>query len=959
MGGSENMTAFARIAQIGANTRLTDPANVPVPASAPNPRFASEPVLWISVAGGTSIFSFARCSAQVFTGNSQVFSGSPAMAWTLIELAPLSFFAHQTLMNLKGGLPVMCVLLSAQATTPVSTSAISTAVAAGELVANTAANATPSAWFGMVLQDRILRDPALWSKEISDAITASGGDASAWAPFASDLQSLGTPARPIFILDHVGRPFTNPVPSFTVTTNSSSTIVTPTGGNSGVALPPSGPVRIAFTSGAHPIVAGVESEGGAFEGAYQLPPNERYVQALDAETWLDDRETPQATQLSRWNANSFLDPIPDGNPYFARLVDDMRSTVGGGGVGLAGWAFVKESLLDKTKDWPLVPGDDSTQFLKLVQQLTSPPGPNAPTPATVRLLVNQFLQIENNNFDDGQTVLAVLWAFFAATFPLTAFGAFATDPAGFGVLFGCMAAALFLIDTTWTIDVLRAVGESSKSMVEGLAQISAAIATWSPYPATGFDNPLYTSPFQIAGVTVDDIIHFGVYHQKFVVGKSGVGDFFGYLGGIDINSDRPDSPIHRAIFPYHDVQARLTGPALRDLIQSFAERAAFDHWTLPFPLPDAVGAAGNHLVQIGRTYYKPHATPGFSFAPQGETLIHRSNLRAIRAARDYIYIEEQYFTPDDEYLNALCDAASHAQALVITLCMQNGQVYGPIRRTQALQKLANAWGTRLRVGGLIRRHMNPTPVTGVNLGRLVLMDDLPASQASLSVGPTSHVPDPPFWAFVGGELMQVESKGANVDPKKITLNVNRGPTGTVQNWGAKVDTRQKGAPVMCVNVPHIYVHAKLMIIDDVFLSVGSANMNRRGHFHDGEINALALPQHLKRDPTNPARVLRCRLWGEHLGLTPEMGLSLLADPLGALQYFDRPWLAGNRHQPLSWSDAPTDTEQSFSSSDSLMSDLMSIVVGGIQHLDEHTLWPVLVDPTSFSDPNSGKTGPEL
>ena len=71
------------------------------------------------------------------------------------------------------------------------------------------------------------------------------------------------------------------------------------------------------------------------------------------------------------------------------------------------------------------------------------------------------------------------------------------------------------------------------------------------------------------------------------------------------------------------------------------------------------------------------------------------------------------------------------------------------------------------------------------------------------------------------------------------------------------------------------------------------------------------------------------------------------------------WLAGNRHQPLSWSDAPTDTEQSFSSSDSLMSDLMSIVVGGIQHLDEHTLWPVLVDPTSFSDPNSGKTGPEL
>jgi phosphatidylserine/phosphatidylglycerophosphate/cardiolipin synthase-like enzyme len=957
------MTAFARIAQIDGKTGLTAPADVPVLASAPNPRFASEPVVWVSVSGGTAIFAFARSSVQVFTGNSSVFSGDPPMSWTLIELAPLAFFAPQALLNLKGGLPVMYVLISPQGSSPIPGGAASKVVGPGELVANTAGTAVPSAWFGLVMQDRILRDPALWSREIADAITASGGDASSWAAFAADLQTLEAPPRPIYILDHVGRPFTaspaNPIPTFTLTTSTGSSVVTPAGGNTGIPLPVSGPVHISFSSAMHPIVAGVESEGGAFEAPYQLPPKERYAQVIDVEAWLDDRETPQATQLSRWNLNSFLEPIPDGNPYFARLVQDMRSTIGGGGVGFAGWAFVKESLLDKTLGWPLIPGDDGTQFLNLVKQLTSPQPPNPPTPATVRLLVNQFLQVENNNFDDGETVLAALWAFFAATFPLAAFGAFTTDPAGFGVLFGCMAAALFLIDTSWTIDVLRNVAESSKSMVEGLTAISVDIPKWSPYPATTSDNPLYKPPFQLAGIVVDDIIHFGVYHQKFVVGKAGGGDFFGYLGGIDINSDRPDSPIHRAIFPYHDVQARLTGPALRDLIQTFAERSAFDKATLPFAVPDSVSPAGNHLVQIGRTYYKPDSTPGFPFAPQGETLIHRSNLRAIRAARDFIYVEEQYLTPDDEYLGALCDAAAHAEALIITLCMQNGQIYGPIRRTQALKKLANAWKTRLKVGAPIRRHLNPTPATNVNLGRLVLLEDLSGSQNVMQVGPTSHVPEPPFWAFVGGELMQVAAKGANVDPTKISLTVNRGPTGTVQNWGAKVDSRQKGSPVMCVNVPHIYVHAKLMIVDDVFLSVGSANMNRRGHFHDGEINALALPQHLKRDPTNPARLLRCRLWGEHLGLTPEMGLSLFADPLSALPYFDRPWLAGNRWQPLSWSDAPTDTEQSFSSSDSLMSDLMSLAVGGLQHFDEHTLWPVLVDPTSFSDPNPGSTGPEV
>jgi phosphatidylserine/phosphatidylglycerophosphate/cardiolipin synthase-like enzyme len=559
----------------------------------------------------------------------------------------------------------------------------------------------------------------------------------------------------------------------------------------------------------------------------------------------------------------------------------------------------------------------------------------------------------------------VLWGLFAANFPAAAFGSFATNPAGFGVLMGALAAANFLIDTSFTLDALKAIAESSKSMVDDLATISADIAHWSAYPATTSDNPLYTPPLKVVGLTVDDVIHFGVYHQKFVVGKTPAGKLFGYLGGIDINSDRPDSPIHRAIFPYHDVQARLTGPALKDLIQSFAERCAYDHVTPPFDVPATPPlidqGPASHLVQIARTYYPPKTAPGFPFAPKGETLIHRSNINAIDAAREFIYIEEQYFTPDEEYLQHLVDAADHTEALIITCCMQNGQIYGPQRRTDVFAKLIARWGTRVKIGALVRRFLNPTPATVGDLGRAVLKEDIGTGSdlSTVVVGPVARIPTPPFWMFVANELMQVTEAGAaDTLADQVTLTVNRGPLGANPRWGSKVETRQKGSPVLCVNVPHIYVHAKLMIVDDVFLSVGSANMNRRGHFHDGEINAIAMPQHLKRDPANPARVLRCQLWGEHLGLTPEMGLSLLTDPLSALGYFDRPWFAGNRWQPLTWSGVLDDAEQGFSSSDTIGAELIKLAVGTLVNIEKSTFWPVLVDPTTFSDPNPNLPGPE-
>jgi len=90
----------------------------------------------------------------------------------------------------------------------------------------------------------------------------------------------------------------------------------------------------------------------------------------------------------------------------------------------------------------------------------------------------------------------------------------------------------------------------------------------------------------------------------------------------------------------------------------------------------------------------------------------------------------------------------------------------------------------------------------------------------------------------------------------------------------------------------IYVHAKTVVIDDVFVMLGSDNMNRRSWTHDSELSIAVLDEEAdERIPRDPAglgdgarrfaRDLRLRLWREHLGATTDDGL------VNAHEAFDR------------------------------------------------------------------------
>lgn len=98
----------------------------------------------------------------------------------------------------------------------------------------------------------------------------------------------------------------------------------------------------------------------------------------------------------------------------------------------------------------------------------------------------------------------------------------------------------------------------------------------------------------------------------------------------------------------------------------------------------------------------------------------------------------------------------------------------------------------------------------------------------------------------------------------------------------------------------IYVHAKVMIVDDAFAVIGSSNISRRSQTSDSELSVAVVDGDVVPSTMDGAPALVCRfakelrvsLWSEHLGLG---GQGLLDDPIASLE---------------SWPDESTSTPQS-------------------------------------------------
>ena len=94
---------------------------------------------------------------------------------------------------------------------------------------------------------------------------------------------------------------------------------------------------------------------------------------------------------------------------------------------------------------------------------------------------------------------------------------------------------------------------------------------------------------------------------------------------------------------------------------------------------------------------------------------------------------------------------------------------------------------------------------------------------------------------------------------------NNGADTTRGQLGCLADADDDGARFLATTVSArsggltgpLYVHAKIGIVDDAWLSIGSANLNEHSFFNDTEMNVVTCDHGL-------ARQTRLRLWAEHL-----------------------------------------------------------------------------------------------
>ncbi|WP_186075148.1 phospholipase D-like domain-containing protein [Burkholderia gladioli] len=269
----------------------------------------------------------------------------------------------------------------------------------------------------------------------------------------------------------------------------------------------------------------------------------------------------------------------------------------------------------------------------------------------------------------------------------------------------------------------------------------------------------------------------------------------------------PTGPLSAAVYtrtnPYQDYACQVVGKALKRLHQNF-ERGwkpfAPPQWqtneltSLPSKIP-SLPEDPAYRVQIVRT--QPH---------EHEKTIKRAYLQATSFARNYIYMENQYFFYPE--------FARHLK--------QERQKFH-----EAWSKLSNKPQQEAPILHLFVVTPHPqdpgmVPRTYDTMAELGHGDAWKGEQVLSDKGKTSET----YTNAKGENTFHPESAQELRDTIGLKVSIARLRTSGVT-----------ANQVMAYR--EIYIHAKLMLIDDVFVTVGSANMNQRSMSVDSEINISA------------------------------------------------------------------------------------------------------------------------
>ncbi len=361
----------------------------------------------------------------------------------------------------------------------------------------------------------------------------------------------------------------------------------------------------------------------------------------------------------------------------------------------------------------------------------------------------------------------------------------------------------------------------------------------------------------------------GSHHQKSVLVRAGT-DVDAFVSGIDMAANRYDRSPHNTLswgkepppWGWHDVAVRLAGMATQGIWENFRvrwheARALPDETYLrgptsgswipvrePFnppataPTPSTFTApsvpssdAAQRAVQVLRSRYpfrrsylrKPGGEPWVGPPAGGIREIFPVLVRALKAANEYIYIEDQFLadTPDGEgglpayslFPHLLAAAKRDVKVILLSSGRSDPDDPWPGLKNQTLDEAGKFLPTPFTTGDVKKKLIDPLTATG--------------------------------------------------QEKNVVV------------W----------------RLENALVHAKVIVIDDEFASVGSANFQTRSMFGvDGELQAAFVDARSGTDSI--VRSLRMDLWREHLGVasTAPAVESALADHKLALGIWRSTWL---------------------------------------------------------------------
>jgi phosphatidylserine/phosphatidylglycerophosphate/cardiolipin synthase-like enzyme len=315
-------------------------------------------------------------------------------------------------------------------------------------------------------------------------------------------------------------------------------------------------------------------------------------------------------------------------------------------------------------------------------------------------------------------------------------------------------------------------------LAEVAERVDVRVMVWAGAPVPLFHPTRKEVAAEVEKLVRDTAIHcvqdprehpVHCHHEKTIV----IDDEVAFVGGIDMTDlagDRHDVPEHpaRRKLGWHDVGTRIEGPAVLDVSAHFAMRwrEVTGEELSPPPVTSAAPRPGPSTVQIVRTVSEDM----YKSVPRGDFRIVEAYLRAIRGARRFIYLENQFL-----------------------------------------------WAVEI-VDALVERIRRPPS------GDFRLVVLLPAS-ANNGQDDTR------------GQLAVLAD--ADDGAGRFLATTIRSRTG------------DRDDP--------LYVHAKVGIVDDRWMTIGSANLNAHSLFNDTEMNLVT-------DDAQLARATRERLWAEHLEL---------------------------------------------------------------------------------------------